>query len=223
MNFEFLFTPVEQLDDLITVFFHGAPLRRRARHRAPPRPAPRVRPRPPRGGHLTGRADDGDTRGPPSRRVVGIGHGGGPLALGIPLIAFKVELPGWLESAAEKAIGVVILAARPRVIYRWARPARMRRPGLRTARQACHRLAPRPGRARAPSWCSLIAALPTQLRRARAGGLRPDVDRLDDGLHGRLRLGAHPPDGRARLPYRADPGLGVFGLMFGPWYAGLGV
>ena len=32
--------------------------------------------------------------------------------LGVPLIVFKSELPSWLETGAEKAIGVVIVAAR---------------------------------------------------------------------------------------------------------------
>ena len=39
----------------------------------------------------------------------------------MPLIAFKAELPAWLESGAEKAIGVVILVLAARVIYKWAR------------------------------------------------------------------------------------------------------
>ena len=51
----------------------------------------------------------------------GLGHASALLALGIPLIAFKAELPGWLESGAEKAIGAVILLLAARVIVKWAR------------------------------------------------------------------------------------------------------
>ena len=39
----------------------------------------------------------------------------------MPLIVFKTELPAWLESGAEKAIGVVILLLAARVIFKWAR------------------------------------------------------------------------------------------------------
>ena len=43
------------------------------------------------------------------------------VVIGVPLIAFKAGLPGWLEAGAEKAIGVVILVLAARVIYKWAR------------------------------------------------------------------------------------------------------
>ncbi len=39
----------------------------------------------------------------------------GLLAIGIALIAFKTELPGWLENGAEKAVGVVIILLALRV------------------------------------------------------------------------------------------------------------
>ena len=67
-------------------------------------------------------AEDGDTR--KAARLGawwGIGHAGALVALGIPLIAFKTELPAWLESGAEKAIGAVILVLAARVIFKWAR------------------------------------------------------------------------------------------------------
>jgi ABC-type nickel/cobalt efflux system permease component RcnA len=67
-------------------------------------------------------AEDGDTRKAARLGVWwGIGHAAALLALGIPLIAFKTELPGWLEAGAEKAIGGVILVLAARVIYKWAR------------------------------------------------------------------------------------------------------
>jgi hypothetical protein len=67
-------------------------------------------------------AEDGDTR--KAARLGawwGIGHAGALVAIGIPLIVFKTELPGSLESGAEKAIGVVILVLAARVICKWAR------------------------------------------------------------------------------------------------------
>ena len=41
----------------------------------------------------------------------GLGHAATLVLLGVPLIAFKSALPSWLESGAEKAVGVVIIAA----------------------------------------------------------------------------------------------------------------
>ena len=116
MDFEFLFKPVEELDSLITGLFDGAPLLVALgiafllglRHASDP-------------DHLVAvtslvAAEDGDTR--KAARLGawwGIGHAGALVALGIPLIAFKTELPAWLESGAEKTIGVVILVLATRV------------------------------------------------------------------------------------------------------------
>ena len=67
-------------------------------------------------------ADDGDTRRAASLGAWwGVGHATSLLALGVPLIAFKARLPAWLESGAEKAIGVVILVLAARVVFKWAR------------------------------------------------------------------------------------------------------
>jgi ABC-type nickel/cobalt efflux system permease component RcnA len=122
MSFDFLFAPVEHLDHLITGLFDGAPLvvalgiafLLGLRHASDP-------------DHLVAvtslvAAEDGDTR--QAARLGawwGIGHAAALLALGVPLIAFKAELPVWLESGAEKAIGAVILLLAARVIYKWAR------------------------------------------------------------------------------------------------------
>ncbi len=43
------------------------------------------------------------------------------LVVGLPLIFLKSELPAWLESGAEKAVGIVILALAARVMLKWAR------------------------------------------------------------------------------------------------------
>src|SRR4029453_4632926 len=122
MNFEFLFKPVEELDSLLTGLFDGAPLLVALgiafllglRHASDP-------------DHLVAvtslvAAEDGDTRKDARFGAWwGIGPASALLALGIPLIAFKAGLPAWLESGAEKAIGIVILLLAARVIYKWAR------------------------------------------------------------------------------------------------------
>src|SRR5215218_10678853 len=110
MNFHFLFGPVDHVDSWLTGLFDGAPLLVALgiafllglRHASDP-------------DHLVAvtslvAAEDGDTR--KAARLGawwGIGHAAALLTLGIPLIAFKAELPAWLENGAEKAIGVVIL------------------------------------------------------------------------------------------------------------------
>ena len=58
-------------------------------------------------------ADGGDARGAARLGAWwGVGHAAALLLLGIPLIVFKSELPAWLESGAEKAIGLVIILPR---------------------------------------------------------------------------------------------------------------
>ena len=67
-------------------------------------------------------AEDGDTR--KAARLGawwGLGHAGVLLVVGLPLIFLKSELPAWLESGAEKAVGVVILLLAARVMFKWAR------------------------------------------------------------------------------------------------------
>jgi hypothetical protein len=122
MNFEFLFKPFEELDSLITGLFDGAPLLVALgvafllglRHASDP-------------DHLVAvtslvAAEDGDTR--KAARLGawwGIGHASALVVIGVPLIAFKTQLPASLEAGAEKAIGAIILVLAARVIYKWAR------------------------------------------------------------------------------------------------------
>jgi hypothetical protein len=222
MNFDFLFTPVEQLDHLITGLFEGAPLLVALaiafllglRHASDP-------------DHLVAvtslvAAEDGDTR--QAARLGawwGVGHAAALLALGVPLIAFKTELPAWLESGAEKAIGAVILLLAARVIYRWARP-HAHALKLRTSRQAAsigllHGLA-----GTGAVIVLLIAALPTQLEATLALAVFAPMSIVSmtactAGFAWVLTRPSIEPLYRTVLV----PGLGVFGVMFGLWYAGL--
>jgi ABC-type nickel/cobalt efflux system permease component RcnA len=122
LDFEFLFRPVEELDTLLTGLFDGAPLLVALgiafvlglRHASDP-------------DHLVAvtslvAADGGDARGAARLGAWwGLGHAAALIAIGIPLIVFKSELPTWLESGAEKAIGVVIVVLAARVIWKWFR------------------------------------------------------------------------------------------------------
>jgi high-affinity nickel permease len=246
MSFDFLFAPVEQLDHLIAGLFDGTPLvvalgiafLLGLRHASDP-------------DHLVAvtslvAAEDGDTR--QAARLGawwGFGHAAALLALGVPLIAFKAELPGWLESGAEKAIGAVILLLAVRVIYKWVRgdyraeahvhdSGHARRRHLRRGAGASHAHVKVRSRGQAAAIgllhglagtgavvVLLIAALPTKLEAGLALAVfapmsvasmaactaafawvltRPVVEPLYRGV--------------------LIPGFGVFGVMFGLWYAG---
>ena len=120
MDFEFLFRAIEELDAWLTGLFSGAPLLVALgiavvlglRHASDP-------------DHLVAvtslvAADQGDTRGAARLGLWwGAGHAATLLLIGLPLIFFKSELPGWLESGAEKAVGVVILVLAARVLAKW--------------------------------------------------------------------------------------------------------
>ena len=122
MSFEFLFQPLEQLDAWIEGLFSGAPLlvalgialMLGLRHASDP-------------DHLVAvtslvAADGGDTRSATRLGAWwGAGHGLTLLVIGLPLIFFKSELPGWLEAGAEKTVGIVILFLAARVIYKWVK------------------------------------------------------------------------------------------------------
>lgn len=252
MSLEFLFGLVEELDAFLTRLFEGAPLivalgialLLGLRHASDP-------------DHLVAvtslvAAEDGDARGAARLGAWwGVGHGVALIALGVPLIAFKTALPGWLETASEKAIGVVILALAARVVVKWARgdyratahahdssqPDRHgHRRHLRNAEGADHRHVQVRTRGQAASIgllhglagtgavvVLLIAALPTRLEAALALAVfapmsiasmaactaafawiltRPIIEPLYRGV--------------------LIPGLGLFGVVFGLWYAGIG-
>jgi hypothetical protein len=122
MDFEFLYKPVEDVDAWLSGLFDQAPLAVALavafllglRHASDP-------------DHLVAvtslvAADGGDTRR--AARIGawwGIGHGGTLVAVGLPLILLKSELPGWLESGAERAVGVVIVLLAARVLVKWTR------------------------------------------------------------------------------------------------------
>jgi hypothetical protein len=122
MDFEFLYKPVEDVDAWLSGLFDQAPLAVALavafllglRHASDP-------------DHLVAvtslvAADGGDTRR--AARIGawwGIGHGGTLLAVGLPLILLKSELPGWLETGAERAVGVVIVLLAARVLVKWMR------------------------------------------------------------------------------------------------------
>lgn len=122
IDFEFLFHPLEDLDTWLTGLFEGAPLVVALgiafvlglRHASDP-------------DHLVAvtslvAADDAGTRQATHLGAWwGLGHAATLIAIGIPLIVFKSELPAWLEKGAERTIGVVIVLLALRVMWKWVR------------------------------------------------------------------------------------------------------
>ena len=248
IDFEFLFRPVEELDTVLTNLFDGAPLLVALgiafllglRHASDP-------------DHLVAvtslvAADGGDAKGAARLGAWwGAGHAAALLALGIPLIAFKSELPVWLESGAEKAIGVVIIVLAVRVVVKWARGdfrigrhshppstrhSHLRRPDasgghghrpVRTPQQAAsigllHGLA-----GTGAVVVLLLAALPSQLEAGLALAVFAPMSIVSmalctTGFAWVLTRRAIEPVYRTVL----IPALGLFGVMFGLWYTGLG-
>ena len=66
-----------------------------------------------------------DERGPRRAGLLGLAWGAGHavtlFALGLPIVLFDAFIPGWLQSALEVAIGVVIVLLGVRLIMRWRR------------------------------------------------------------------------------------------------------
>lgn len=247
MNFDFLFHPAEELDHLLEGLFAGATLPVALavafllglRHASDP-------------DHLVAvtslvAAEDGDTRKAASLGAWwGVGHAASLLALGIPLIAFKTQLPAWLESGAEKAIGVVILVLAARVVFKWGRGdyragahaherGHSPRRHLRAGRGTHHRHVRVRSRGQAVTIgvlhglagtgavvVLLIAALPTKFEAALALAVFAPMSVVSMAICTTafawiLTRPLVEPVYRSVL----IPSLGLFGVMFGLSYAGL--
>lgn len=243
MGFEFLFRPVEQLDGSLAHLFDGAPLLVALgiafvlglRHASDP-------------DHLVAvtslvASDDADHRDAARMGAWwGLGHAMMLLAIGLPLIFLKSELPAWLESGAEKAVGVVILVLAARVIWKWARGdyragkhdhdgqghrhlhrgdghehASVRTPAQAFGIGVVHGLA-----GTGAVVLLLLAALPTQLEAAAALAVFAPMSIVSmaactTAFAWVLTRPLVEPVYRAVL----IPALGMFGLFFGLWYVGL--
>jgi hypothetical protein len=247
MSFEFLFKPVEHVDEWLTGLLDGAPLLVALgvafvlglRHASDP-------------DHLVAvtslvAADGGDTRRAARLGAWwGVGHAGALVLIGVPLIAFKTELPAALESGAEKAIGLVILLLAVRVIYKWIRGdfrasahqhagGHARRRHLRREAKGDHRhIAVRsPGQAvgigalhglagTGAVVLLLIAALPTRLEAGLALAVFAPMSIVSmAACTAAFAWVLTRPIVEPVYRTVVIPGLGLFGVMFGLWYAGL--
>ena len=252
MSFEFLFAPVEEIDSWLTGLFDGAPLLVALglafvlglRHASDP-------------DHLVAvtslvAADGGDTRGAARLGAWwGLGHAATLIVIGLPLIAFKSELPAWLETGAEKAVGIVIIVLAGRVTLKWIRGdyrvgshrhgdgsdvgpgARHRHLRRGTSSDHEHVQVRSPQQALAIGFLHglagtgavvliLIAALPTQLEAAAALAVFAPMSIVSmAALTGAFAWVLTRPIIEPVYRTVLIPALGLFGLMFGLWYAGL--
>lgn len=242
MDFEFLFRPVEDLDAWLSGLLDGAPLLVALavalvlglRHASDP-------------DHLVAVTSLVAADGSGTRRAVrlgawwGLGHGGTLLAVGLPLIGLKSELPGWLELGAERAVGVVILVLAARVLWKWLRGdyrATMHA-GAATEHRHLHDETHAHGTARSPQQAFaigmlhglagtgavvllLIAALPTPLEAAAALLVFAPMSVLS--MAACTTIFAWTLTRPVLQPvYRTVliPSFCTFGLLFGGWYVGL--
>ena len=162
-------------------------------------------------------ADDGDVRGAARLGVWwGIGHALTLLAVGLPLIALKEEMPTWIEHAAETGVGIVIVALGARLLVNGLRQragVTRRSPHQSFGIGTLHGLA-----GSGAVVVLLIAAVPDRLEAAAALAVFAPATLLSmtaftGAFAWLLGRSAH----RALLA----PALGAFGLAFGLWYAGL--
>jgi ABC-type nickel/cobalt efflux system permease component RcnA len=244
VDFGILFKPVEDLDAWLAGLFEGAPLvvalaiafLLGLRHASDP-------------DHLVAvtslvASDDGDTRSAARLGAWwGLGHASMLVALGIPLIVFKSELPAGLEAGAEKAIGVVIVALALRVTWKWVRGHRRagrhshgdshshlrdderrahRHDQVRTPRQAfgigvLHGLA-----GTGAVVVLLLSALPTRLDAGLALAVFAPMTIVS--MTACTTAFAWVLARRVVEPiYRTVliPAMGLFGVLFGAWYVGV--
>ena len=243
MGFELLFEPAEHLDESLAGLVEGAPLlvalaiafALGLRHASDP-------------DHLVAvtslvASQQGDTAAAARLGAWwGAGHALTLLAIGLPLMLFKSELPAWLESGAEKAVGLVILALAARLIWKWAHGDH--RVGRHGHSEGAHRHLRRGGQhdhesERTPRQSFgigmlhglagtgavvvlLIAALPTQLEAAAALAVFAPMSVVSmtactTAFAWVLTRPVIEPVYRSVL----IPALGLFGLIFGLWYVGL--
>jgi ABC-type nickel/cobalt efflux system permease component RcnA len=190
-------------------------------------------------------ADDGNVRGATRLGAWwGVGHAACLLTVGLPLIAFKEQMPGWLERGAETGVGLVILALAARVLAKWLRGdyragphrhdghdhrhlrhgegAAHRHRHVRSPRQAfgigvLHGLA-----GTGAVVVLLIAALPGRVEAAAALAIFAPMSILSMALFtGAFAWVLARPVVAPLYRTVLIPALGGFGLVFGLWYAGI--
>jgi hypothetical protein len=156
----------------------------------------------------------------------GVGHATVLVTAGAPLILLDAELPAWLESTAERLVGVLIIALALRVLVRWwRRPAigahtvssSSRSPHQSAAIGALHGLG-----GTGAIVLLLLTMLPSAGTALLALALFAPMSAVSmalcTALYGRLLATPRIARVQARV---GMPAMAVAGIAFGGWYAGL--
>jgi high-affinity nickel permease len=255
LDFELLFSPFEGVDSWLTELFTGAPLLVALaiafllglRHASDPDHLVAIT-------SLVAGSSSGTREATRLGAWWGLGHAVTLVVIGLPLIALKSGLPAWLETWAERGVGLVIIVLAARVVLKWLRgdyragrhrhhegavtdvPEDEAHRHLRRAGRAVHRhrAVRTPRQALAIGFLHglagtgaivvlLLAAMPTRLEAALGLAVFAPMSILamaasTTAFAWLLTRPVIEPVYRSVL----IPALGLFGLVFGMWYAGLG-
>jgi len=250
VSFDVLFQPVEQIDAWLEGLFAGEPLvvallialALGLRHASDPDHLVAVT-------SLVA-VNGGDVRGAARLGAWwGAGHATALLVIGTPLILFKSSVPGWVERGAETAVGIVILLLALRIVVKWVHGdfRAGRHPHRRAGEPASHQHLHHGGQpehhhrsVRTPRQALgigvlhglagtgavallLIAALPGKLEATAALAVFAPMSAVSMTLC--TTAFAWLLTRRLIDPlYRTVliPAFGLFGLLFGAWYVGIG-
>lgn len=155
----------------------------------------------------------------------GVGHATVLVAAGAPLILLDAELPAWLESAAERLVGILIIALALRVLVRWWRRAAIGAHVPNSSRSS-HQSAGIGALHGLGGTGAIVLLLLTTLPSAGTALLALAIFApmsavsmvLCTALYGRLLAAPRVARAQARV---GMPMLAVVGMVFGGWYAGL--
>jgi hypothetical protein len=179
--------------------------------------------------HLTAVATlvAGDERGARHARrlgfVWGLGHATSLFALGVPIVLYRTYLPAGLQTAAETAVGLVIVCLAVRLLRRWRRD-RLHR----------HELAGRPTRSRSQAYgiglvhgaggsagvgVLLLAGIPQHAEALAALGLFAFFTAVSMAVASTTFGFALSRGPVLRRYVSVAPAMGVLSFVFGLWYA----
>ena len=242
MDLSILFAPFEAVDASLESLMHGSPFVAALvlaavlglRHAADP-------------DHLVAVTSlvaqrDGDVRaGARLGAFWGAGHAAVLVVVGLPLIGLQASLPGWVETSAERLIGVVILLLAGRLLWRWLRGGHSASPHRHAPAQPHRHLHAGPHRHDASASTQavaigalhglagtgavvllLIAALPSQGQALAALAVFAPMSIMSMATcTAAFSWLLTRPALTGAVQRALIPVMAAFGLVFGVWYTGL--
>jgi high-affinity nickel-transport protein len=154
--------------------------------------------------------------------VWGLGHATSLFAFGLPIVLFGAYLPDTAQTAAETAVGLIIVALAVRLLVRWRRGAlrHLHHGGPGRSPLAAYGIGLVHGMGgSAGVGVLLLAAIPGHLQAALALALFASFTAVSMALASTSFGWALARDGVQRSLTTVAPGLGGLSLAFGLWYA----